>query len=233
MKATQSIKAGEEIFNDYGPLPRSDLLRMYGYTTDNYAKYDVVEFSHELLVRTAGKNDPKTNKLWRKREEQLMELGIVDDGYAVQKPAEGQTLEDVVPGEVHMVLRGLCMDDPTTKLSKLNENESISIEEAALLSAACTKRLSEYTTTLAGDHNILEALSQHEYAAVPDGVKPSRFTMAVQVRAGEKEILERLIQLCQDHTRLKTEESANASKKRGFENGTTSATHQSKKARNR
>ncbi|KAK5020501.1 Ribosomal lysine N-methyltransferase 4, partial [Cryomyces antarcticus] len=27
MRATKSIQAGEEVFNDYGPLPRSDLLR--------------------------------------------------------------------------------------------------------------------------------------------------------------------------------------------------------------
>lgn len=233
MKATQSIEAGEEIFNDYGPLPRSDLLRMYGYTTDNYAKYDVVELSHMLLVDTAGKRDPKKNQAWYKRAQQLSELGIIDDGYAIQRPTDDQNLEAAIPGEVHMVLRGLCMDDSTTRLSKMNENESIAIEEAALLSAACTKRMSEYTTTLAGDHNILEALSQHDFAAVPDGVKPSRFSMAVQVRAGEKEILQRIIQLCQDHTRLKTEESANPSRKRGLENGTTLATYQSKKARNR
>lgn len=41
MKSTKTTAAGEHKFNDYGPLPRSDLLRMYGYVTDNYAKYDV------------------------------------------------------------------------------------------------------------------------------------------------------------------------------------------------
>src|SRR2546423_133597 len=45
MKATRSIAAGDEIFNDYGSLPRSDLLRMYGYVADSYAQYDVVELS--------------------------------------------------------------------------------------------------------------------------------------------------------------------------------------------
>lgn len=50
MKALKPIKAGEEIFNDYGPLPRSDLLRRYGYVTDNYAQYDVVEISMDLVT---------------------------------------------------------------------------------------------------------------------------------------------------------------------------------------
>lgn len=53
MKAVKDIAKGEEIFNDYGPLPRSDLLRRYGYITDNYAKYDVVEVASELVMKVA------------------------------------------------------------------------------------------------------------------------------------------------------------------------------------
>ena len=53
MKATRSISAGDEIFNDYGPLPRSDLLRTYGYITDNYAHYDVVELSSQAIYDVA------------------------------------------------------------------------------------------------------------------------------------------------------------------------------------
>jgi SET domain-containing protein 6 len=75
MKSTKTIAAGEQMFNDYGPLPRSDLLRMYGYVTDNYAKYDGVELSHDTLLEVAGKKHDNTNKAWLKREEQLDELG--------------------------------------------------------------------------------------------------------------------------------------------------------------
>lgn len=53
MKAIKDIKAGEEIFNDYGPLPRSDLLRRYGYVSDRYAQYDVVEVTREMVVEAA------------------------------------------------------------------------------------------------------------------------------------------------------------------------------------
>ena len=59
MKATKSIKAGEEVYNDYGPLPRSELLRMYGYVTANYAQYDVVEVTSELLHAMANASSPK------------------------------------------------------------------------------------------------------------------------------------------------------------------------------
>lgn len=54
MKSTKPIQKGEEIFNDYGELPRSDLLRRYGYVTDNYSQYDVVEFPLETICHVAG-----------------------------------------------------------------------------------------------------------------------------------------------------------------------------------
>jgi SET domain-containing protein 6 len=53
MVASTSIKKGQEIFNDYGRRPRSDLLRRYGYITDNAKKWDVVELDVETIVETA------------------------------------------------------------------------------------------------------------------------------------------------------------------------------------
>jgi len=50
MRTMKSISKGEEILNDYGELPRADLLRRYGYVTDNYAPYDVAELSTDSIV---------------------------------------------------------------------------------------------------------------------------------------------------------------------------------------
>ncbi|KAF1813298.1 SET domain-containing protein [Eremomyces bilateralis CBS 781.70] len=50
MKAIKPIVRGEQIFNDYGPLPRSELLRRYGYITDNYAIHDVVEIPSDVII---------------------------------------------------------------------------------------------------------------------------------------------------------------------------------------
>jgi N-lysine methyltransferase SETD6 len=50
MKSIKPIARGEEIFNDYGPLPRSDLLRRYGYITENYARYDVAEITTQEFL---------------------------------------------------------------------------------------------------------------------------------------------------------------------------------------
>lgn len=54
MYSIKPIQEGEEIFNDYGDIPRADLLRRYGYVTDNYAPFDVIELSLESICRAAG-----------------------------------------------------------------------------------------------------------------------------------------------------------------------------------
>lgn len=56
MLASKPVKKGQEIFNDYGQRPRSDLLRRYGYITDNARKWDVVELDLETMVQTACKH---------------------------------------------------------------------------------------------------------------------------------------------------------------------------------
>ena len=57
MRSIKPIAKGEEIFNDYGLLPRSDLLRRYGYITDNYGPYDVAEISTQDLLSIFQSNE--------------------------------------------------------------------------------------------------------------------------------------------------------------------------------
>lgn len=45
MSTLEEVEAGEELLNHYGALPRSDLLRRYGYITDQYKRWDVLEIS--------------------------------------------------------------------------------------------------------------------------------------------------------------------------------------------
>lgn len=53
MKTIRNVPAGEELFNDYGPLPRSELLLRYGYVTDRYEQYDIVIFPMEDCLKAA------------------------------------------------------------------------------------------------------------------------------------------------------------------------------------
>ena len=71
MVALKPIKKGHEIFNDYGQLPRSDLLRRYGYITDKYKKWDVVEINVETLVSIA---DAQMGLLESQKEARVSQL---------------------------------------------------------------------------------------------------------------------------------------------------------------
>ena len=203
MKATKPIKAGEEIFNDYGPLPRSDLLRMYGYVTQNYAQYDVVEFEHDLLVDLAGVRDPSKNQGWLSREEQLDEIGIIDDGYSLRRPPYATTLDQYLPQDIRLLLRGLCMDASATKIPKLEKTDQITVDEAELLSAVATKKLDQYGTTVTDDESFYGTLHRNGSGGL---VVTPRMQMALEVRIGEKQILQHLIYLCLAHAVEKREE---------------------------
>ena len=74
MIALKDIRKGEQIFNDFGQLPRSDLLRRYGYVTDNYRKWDVVEVDIEDVVRAVS----EFNKLSEKRKKDRVLLSFTD-----------------------------------------------------------------------------------------------------------------------------------------------------------
>lgn len=54
MIASKAITKGQEIFNDYGERPRSDLLRRYGYITDSAKKWDLVELSRTAVIQIAS-----------------------------------------------------------------------------------------------------------------------------------------------------------------------------------
>lgn len=54
MIASKAIAKGQEIFNDYGERPRSDLLRRYGYITDSAKKWDLAELSRTAIVEIAS-----------------------------------------------------------------------------------------------------------------------------------------------------------------------------------
>lgn len=82
MTAIKRIQKGDEIFNDYGALPRPDLLRRYGYITDEYKKWDVVDLRTnklaEIVMQDTGvaSNDAKR----RVSCPNVSEMALVDVG---------------------------------------------------------------------------------------------------------------------------------------------------------
>jgi SET domain-containing protein 6 len=184
MKALKPIRAGEEIFNDYGPLPRSDLLRRYGYVTDNYAQYDVVELSMDLvndLATAAGIHSEE-------RLEYLDEQEIVDTGYDITASSPFTIQESLSPELVVIVETLLLTVDEFEKMKKkqkLPKPEKITSKGAEFLHKLVQVRISQYATSLEED-----TASMNGVPPVGNTIpKERRFAMAKAVRIGEKQLL--------------------------------------------
>ena len=190
MRSIKPISKGEQIFNDYGPLPRSDLLRMYGYVTDQYAQYDVVELDFSSIAQIARSTSQETQTDWNKKLQELEQQDFFDDGHSMPRPRDGQTLEEAVPDDLRSVIKVLCAEKDPFK----NVRGSVSIKESTVLAAIFEARLSEFPTSIAEDQKKLQDLEE-------TWISPSsrsRYRMAIEVRKGEKEICVQMIQLCKE-----------------------------------
>ncbi|KAJ9361524.1 hypothetical protein DTO027B9_685 [Paecilomyces variotii] len=198
MKAIKPIHQGEEIFNDYGQIPRSDLLRRYGYVTENYAPYDVVELPLDVICSVAGlaSADPDAQPQLKLLED----LELLDDGYIIPRPSAEDSLTDILPDELLALAKTLTLT-PEQLLQQQSKNKPpkpvLNAPEAILLQKAVQKRQSQYATTLEQDQQILAGLKQAETSGPLEG-SPRRQKMAVEVRIGEKEILQRLSAMFSD-----------------------------------
>ena len=217
MKTIRSIGKGEEIFNDYGLLPRSDLLRMYGYVTDNYAQYDVVELAFETLHPLAFKVLNESLEKWNERLIELRQQEFFEDAFALPRPAQGESLDDTLPFNLKAVLKVLCADKEPFK----HMEGTLSTREATVFSAALQERLKCYSTSIDEDNKLLEDFHQGT-ASSAQHAHHRRYHMAIEVRKGEKEVCAQLIQLCQARTHGNP----------GVTHGTTKRAHETTDAAN-
>lgn len=195
MKTLHAVRAGEELFNDFGPLPRSDLLRRYGYVTDQYAKYDVVEISEELIREQAvaigggGVMQQEEEKAKKKKDLEdkwtyAEEQGITDDAYDIARANCSADGQQQFPEELCILLNLLVL--PSAEFEKLKKRDKL--PKAELTSDA---------------KNLLRAILVHRYADYPvemlvsssmgAGGRTSRFAMAEQVIMGEKQVLQEAV----------------------------------------
>jgi SET domain-containing protein 6 len=192
MKSILPIAKGEEIFNDYGPLPSSDLLRRYGYITQNYSRYDVVELSRDTIVQAAKKRFSASER-WI--DEQLAsEDDEIPDGFliprldSVESPIEA--FEDFLP----LLTLVVPLDESTSGLKRKLISKVLGREEAMpygwkqVMTDAVSDRLSTYGPTTLEQDRILLADATETWKRYPQQ-SIARKVLALQVRIGEKEIL--------------------------------------------
>ncbi|KAL4976118.1 hypothetical protein BDW66DRAFT_159869 [Aspergillus desertorum] len=190
MKAIKPIRTGEEIFNDYGEIPRSDLLRRYGYVTDNYAQYDVIELSLDSLCSCAGLSDSRVEN--QPRLQFLESLDLLDDGYAIVRPSPKDTLPDIIPEELVLLLKTLTLSPEQFADQQRKQKPpkpAFGQEEAKILFDSILMNQKRYSTTIEQDRQLLAQISQLEASSPLEG-SDRRRKMAIQVRLGEKEVFE-------------------------------------------
>lgn len=223
MKTTKPIPAGSEIFNDYGPLPRSDLLRRYGYITPNYAQYDVVEIPFDLFAQLATQH--KLLPAHADRIEYLDEQGVVDTGYDVCA-SDPYTLQESVSPELIVLVESLLLPadefERLRRKEKLPKPEKMTAKAADMLLQLVKARTAQYATSLEQDR-AADADADADIDMDVDGgsgetLKQRRYAMAKAVRIGEKELLQKAEQALHLFVQEKASESG-SSKRQASEEG--------------
>ncbi|GFF78169.1 ribosomal lysine N-methyltransferase 4 [Aspergillus lentulus] len=215
MKAIKPIHAGEEIFNDYGELPRADLLRRYGYVTGNYAQYDVVELSLDQICRSAGLQNADIES--HPPLALLEDLELLDDGYVIPRPSPEDSLTDILPDELLLLLKTLTLSPEQLEHQKSKSRPpkpSLGHAEASILLKTIQLMGSQYPTTVAQDEEILSRLIQSE-ASQPLDQFDRRQKMAIQVRLGEKHILQTLANMLEEFITNSAQSNGGSGLKRG------------------
>lgn len=199
MRAVEDIKQGEEILNDYGHLPRSDLLRRYGYITQQYKPFDVVEVTKELLVQVVREYRALREGDLEKRLEYLEDKDVLEDGYDIGRRGMAQQDQDdeesvtgdsksasMFPPELLLLLRVLLAEQSEyKKLKSLSDDRSAAlwVDIGNVLVEVGSRRMKQYATNAEEDSRLLE-----------DESIQGRRRAAVEVRLGEKEILKEMWQ---------------------------------------
>lgn len=193
MRAIKPVKAGEELFNDYGPLPRADLLRRYGYITNNYVKYDVVELSTPFIIETVKSHLPAedqkklTDDYLAEIEEALEDKDYWEDAHIISQYTEDDE-DPLFPPGLQMLLYRLTATSATKHAKRPEKIEAADREKMV---NACvvvySARLKQYATGVQEDQDLCR---RFEDGSIEDTPSNRRKYMAWQVRLGEKQLLE-------------------------------------------
>ncbi|POR35885.1 Ribosomal lysine N-methyltransferase 4, partial [Tolypocladium paradoxum] len=199
------IKAGEEILNYYGPHPNSELLRRYGYVTEKHSRYDVVEIPWTVVEGAIMSHLRVCQVTMEKAVSALdacLRVARTDADLAKRKRINEDELEDTfvleresgepnsdgtfagpasvaeIPADLQEQLKTFLKALQNTDAGLIPEKRKRDDLQQAILADSILAIELRYTTSIAADHQfLLQNLGQ-------------RHRMAVQVRLGEKRLLE-------------------------------------------
>lgn len=195
MMSIRPIAAGEEVLNYYGPLPNSDLLRRYGYTSAKHSRYDVVEMSWDVVMR-AIKDRHRGEALGELDEEDMedafvleRDAGEPDDQGRNTTEAQFNRFPEELQSQVYQVIAPCLGLNPRKKPRGEEEEHKWGEAFNRVMARALTMRLEEYKQCLPEPVPYWEnTISQDEELLQKDDIK-GRLRMAIEVRLGEKKLL--------------------------------------------
>ncbi|KAH6620520.1 SET domain-containing protein RMS1 [Boeremia exigua] len=196
------IKAGAEILNYYGAMPSSEVLRRYGYVTPEYSRYDEVEIPRSVVAKVLGlvtglsPSDLIDMKVEIDAEEDSDPFIIERDSGAPNE--EGRLVEEAqisefpeLEEELKDALKTIRKHKPDIIADKRKRDMIVT----SVLTHILNEKLAEYPTSVREDQAMLE--------------KPglaNRRRMAIEVRLGEKRLLEEALAFLEARTEHEAEE---------------------------
>ncbi|KAI8206182.1 Ribosomal lysine N-methyltransferase 4 [Colletotrichum sp. SAR 10_76] len=189
--ALRPIPAGEEILNYYGPHPNSELLRRYGYVTPKHSRYDVVEIPWDLVQVSVSEHLKIGDDVWKQVEEYLdpeeledvfvleRESGEPDSEGQIRTVAEVREISAELEEQLKAVLKAIKKINGDLIPDKRKRDEVFH----AVIVSTLQKILSQYPTS-----------TQEDEALLSTGDLTTRQRMAVQVRLGEKKLLQEALE---------------------------------------
>ncbi|KAI8715097.1 Ribosomal lysine N-methyltransferase 4 [Fusarium sp. LHS14.1] len=185
------IKAGEEIFNYYGPHPNSELLRRYGYVTERHSRYDVVEIPWDVVESVMRLSFGISGQVLKKLRHNLEEEEEFEDTFVLERetgevnsdgtfsgPARFESMPEDLQEQLKTFLKGVKKAQTEAIPDKRKRDEI----HHAVLAKTLQALVSKYPTSTSEDQILLQKqdLSQ-------------RTRMAIEVRLGEKKLLQEAI----------------------------------------
>lgn len=124
----------------------------------------------------------------------LEDLELLDDGYVIPRLSPEDSLSDVLPDELLLLLKTLALSPEQLKQQQSKNKPSkpsFGQAELTILHKAIQLTCAQYATNIQQDQELLAQLNASNVSA-PLHESPRRHKMAIMVRIGEKEILQDL-----------------------------------------
>ena len=197
VQSTRLIRAGEEVLNYYGPRPNSELLRQYGYVTQDHSRYDVVEVPWSLVEAQVREALNVDDMAWMTVSNHV-DSDDLEDGFVIERDCPDVNADGTYSGpailrempadlvaQLKHLLQAVRKVDESMVPSKRKRDHIIQ----QVLSGCVTALIRRYPTTIEED--------VHRLAK---GSMSARCRMAVLVRLGEKQLLQEALTLLKQET---------------------------------